>query len=138
VIAPDHPDRAIVLEDAPSLGEPVSRKVVIDGEAVELVPIVVDRIDAAALGSEQVAAELEIVRWVGEDHVDALLRQACHFRDAVALEDAVVRKLALRWLRRAKVRRLLRDAGDQIHGALPLFKAGEGESARTRGQARKG
>ena len=96
VIAADHPDRAVVLEDAARLGQPVAGEVVVDGEAVELVPVVVDRIDPAAFGPEQVAAQLQIVGRVGEDHVDRLVGQPRHLGDAVALEDLVERQIALR------------------------------------------
>ena len=56
VIAADHPDRAVVLQDAARLGQPFAGEIVVDREAVELVPIVVDSIDPAAFGPEQVAA----------------------------------------------------------------------------------
>ena len=82
--------------------EPVAGEIVVGGEAVELVPIVVDRVDPAAFGPEQVAAELQIVGRVGEDHVDDLVGQARHLGDAVALEDGVERQLALRRSRRAQ------------------------------------
>src|SRR5207253_5078844 len=98
MIAADHPDRAVVLEDAPRMLEPVAGEAVIGGEAVELVPLIVAGIDLAALGPEQVAAKLKIVRRVGEDHVERLLRQTRHLCDAVTLEDAVERQVALRRL----------------------------------------
>ena len=50
LIAADHPDRAVVLEDAARLGEPFAGEIVIGGEAVELVPVVIDGIDPTALG----------------------------------------------------------------------------------------
>src|SRR5438309_2886495 len=67
VIAADYPDRAVVLQDPARLFEPVPGEVVVDRETVELVPLVVARIDLAAFRTEQVATELKIVRRVGEN-----------------------------------------------------------------------
>jgi hydroxymethylpyrimidine/phosphomethylpyrimidine kinase len=69
--------------------------------------------------AEMILAQIDAV--VGEDHVDALVGQARHLGDAVALQDRVERKLALCRLRRAKARRLLRDASDQVHDATAPF-----------------
>ena len=104
--------RAVVLEDAARLGQPVAGEIVVGGEAVELVPIVVDRVDPAAFGPEQVAAELQIVGRVGEDHVDRLVGQPRHLGDAVALDDLVERQLALgaRTGARPQAALVLRDA----------------------------
>ena len=52
VVAADHPDGAVVLQDAARLGQPFAGEIVIGREAVELVPIVVAGIDLAALGRE--------------------------------------------------------------------------------------
>ena len=54
--------------------------------------VVVDRIDAPALGPEQVAAELEIIGRVREDHVDRLVGQALHRLHAIAHDDLVERQ----------------------------------------------
>src|SRR3954465_15949936 len=61
VISTDHPDGAVVLEDAPRLGEPRPGAFVIGREAVELVPIVVHCVHAPALWTYQVPSELQIV-----------------------------------------------------------------------------
>jgi hypothetical protein len=92
VIAADHPDRPVVLEDATRLGEPAAGEIVVAGEAVEMVPGVVDRVDPAAFGAEQVAAELQILRRVGKDHVDRSVGKPRHGGDTVALDDAVERE----------------------------------------------
>src|SRR3546814_3129569 len=70
VIAADHPDAAVRLQDALRFLEPGMGEAVVSGEAVELVPVVVDRIDLAAVGAQKVAAELKVIGRVGEDHVD--------------------------------------------------------------------
>ena len=140
VIAADHPDRAIVLQDTPRLGEPFAGEIVVGGETVELVPIVVAGIDLAALGPQQVAAELEVVGRVGEDHVDAFVGQARHFGDAVAKDDLVERKLlaGLGTSARARTPVRLRYRQDHVHVAgIPLFDK-QGESGASRGQAKRG
>ena len=89
VIAADHPERAVVLEDSSRLVEPGAGEAVIGGVALELVPVIVDRVHAAPLGPEQLAAELEVVGRIGEDHVDRLVGQPRHRRDAVVHQDPV-------------------------------------------------
>src|SRR3546814_20337609 len=70
VIAADHPDAAAGFQDALRLLQPGMGEAIVSGEAVELVPIIVARVDLAAVGAPQVAAELEIIGRIGEDHVD--------------------------------------------------------------------
>src|SRR3546814_14147074 len=72
------------------LRSPAAGEVVVDGEAVELVPGVVDGVDAAVVGAQQLALELKIVGRVREDHVDRGLRHGLHQRDAVALPDHIL------------------------------------------------
>ena len=69
--------------------EPGAGELVVACEVVELVPVVVDRIDLAVVGPQQLAAELEIIGRVGEDHVDGGFGQALHQFDAVADEHAI-------------------------------------------------
>jgi len=52
VIAADHPDRAVILQDSPCLAQPRAAELVVGGKALELVPVVVDRVDSASLGPE--------------------------------------------------------------------------------------
>jgi len=61
VIAADHPERAVVLQDPARLLQPGAGEAVIGGEGVELVPVVGDRVDMAAIGAIEFAAELEII-----------------------------------------------------------------------------
>ena len=60
---------------------------IVGGEIGELVPFVVDRVDEALVGARQRAFELQIVRRIGEDEVDAGLGERVEFGDAVADED---------------------------------------------------
>ena len=57
-------------------------------EARELIPGVVDGIDAAVIGAFQIALKLKIVRRVGEYEIDRLCRQFCHLGNAIPDEDA--------------------------------------------------
>jgi len=92
VVGADYPDGAIRLQDAPALAEPGAREGVVVGEASELVPFVVDAIDARVVGTEQVGGELEIVGRVGEDEIDSSLGQAPQGLEAVVDDDAIGRR----------------------------------------------
>ena len=135
VIAANDPDGAVVLEDAPGLGEPLTGEIVIGRQAIELVPLVIAGVDLAPLGPEQVATELEVVRRVGEDHVDRLVGEFRHFGDAVAFEDGVEREFLLpRNRARARTPVALRYRQDHVHMG-PSFELDVlDESGRTRGQ----
>ncbi|MNQ96361.1 hypothetical protein D3C85_1119620 [compost metagenome] len=89
VIAADDPERALVLQHPAAFGQPGAGEGVIGGEAVELVPVVVDRIDLGVVRPQQVAAQLQVIGRVGEDHVHRLVRQALQHLDAVATQDDV-------------------------------------------------
>ena len=97
VVAADHPQRALGLEHAPRRAEPgagegiVARKACPEGirGLGELVPVVVDRVDAAVVGTQKLAAQLQIVGRIGEHHVDGRFGQASHQLDAVAYQDVV-------------------------------------------------
>ena len=89
VIGADHPDGAAVLQHPPRGGQPFAGEAVIVGEAVELVPMIVDRIDLGLVGAAQFAAQLHIVGRVGEDQVGAALRQRVHALDAVAFDHLI-------------------------------------------------
>ena len=75
VIAADHPDGAVRLEDAASLLHPVPGEQVILVEATDLVPVIVDRGDFRIVGAMQIATELEIVGRVGKHEVHAFVRK---------------------------------------------------------------
>ena len=77
------------LHHAPAGGEPGAGEFVIGGEARELVPVVVDGVDARIVRALEIACELEIVRRVGEDEIDGGRRQLRHFGDAVADQNAM-------------------------------------------------
>ena len=72
VIGADHPDRAGGLQHAAAGGEPGFGEFVVGGEAGELVPVVGDRIDVRIVRALEIAGELEIVRRIGEDQIDAM------------------------------------------------------------------
>src|SRR3546814_5217753 len=102
---------------------PRMREAVVGGEAVEFVPIIVDGVDLAAVWTMQVAAELEVVGRIGEDHVDRRRRQRTHHRDAVALQAAVDRQV--RRGRRPLLRRRSLHPLPPTHGS-PLFSCQRG------------
>ena len=131
--------RAVVLQDAARLGEPVAGEIVIGGKAVELVPIVVDRIDPAAFGPEQVAAELQIVGRVGEDHVDATCRAGAPSRrcNRPGGSGRAAARASRGTGARAQAPRLSAMRAMTFMRRCPLLRR-QGESGRTRGQANRG
>src|SRR5438874_12717252 len=70
VIAADDPKRPVRLQKPPAFAEPGTREIVVSGEIGEFVPIRLDTVDPAVIWSVQIAAELEVIRRVGEDKVD--------------------------------------------------------------------
>ena len=84
VIGADHPQRRRRLHHAAAGDQPGAGEVVIGGKARELVPVVVDRVDARIVGTLEVALKLQIVGRIGEDEIDRFRRQLRHFGDAVA------------------------------------------------------
>ncbi len=93
VVAADHPERAVLPQQPAALGEPLAGEGVVGGEVGEAVPLVVDAVDEAVIGPAQLAAELEVVRRVGEDAVDRRAGQHPHHADAVAAQDLVERQV---------------------------------------------
>src|SRR4029078_1821164 len=93
-------------------------------KAVELVPLIVDRVDPAALRAEEIAAQLQVVRRIREDYVAALVGQTRHLRNAVAHQDFVERKLTLRLGTgtRAQSAPGLRNAGNKVHADVPPLR----------------
>ena len=57
---------------------------VVIGKARELVPVVVDGVDAAVIGARERAFELKVIGRIGEDEIDALGRQPFEGSDAIA------------------------------------------------------
>ena len=92
MVASDHPDRAVVFQNAAGSGQPGPGKAVIGRKAVELVPIIVDGINHAALGPHQVSAELQIIGRIGEYHVDGFRGQGVHRGDAILAQYPVQRQ----------------------------------------------
>ena len=93
VIAADHPERAVRFQDAARFGQPCRSEGIISGEGIELVPVVIDGIDASALGPEQITPKLEIIGRIGKDHVDTGIGQRRHRRNAIIHDDPVKDKL---------------------------------------------
>jgi len=91
VVAPDDPERAIVLEHAPASGEPGGGEPIVGLEAAELVPLVIHGVHPRHVRAPEVLRQLEIVGRVGENEVHALLREPRHRLDAVTLNDCVNR-----------------------------------------------
>ena len=96
VIGADHPERAGVLQHAARRGQPVAGEAVIVGEAAELVPVIVDRIDLGLVGTAQFAAQLQIVGRVGEDQIGAAFGQRVHALDAIAFDHLIQFQTAMR------------------------------------------
>ena len=88
VIAADYPQRAGSLQHAARFQQPFARKLVIGRKVLEFVPRVVDTIDAAVVGAQQLTAELKIVRRIRKNQVDRVGLQTRHLLTAVANEKA--------------------------------------------------
>src|SRR5690606_6740069 len=89
--------------------------------------------DVAAVGPVEIAAELEVVRRVGEDEIDRRARQRAHCLDAIARQYPPERQLDS--LGRARARR--RQCRDYAHcRASPLLYP-QGAQARTPPSSRR-
>ena len=89
MIAADDPKRAVILQDPAALGQPFASELVVGRKALELVPVIIDRIDLGIVRAQQVAAKLEVVGGIGENEVDRFLGQLPQFLDAVPVNDGV-------------------------------------------------
>src|SRR5260221_8436173 len=89
MVAADHPQSAIILQDPAALGQPRLGEGVVGLEAVEVIPLVVHSVDDGVVWTGKLAAELEIVGWISEHQVHRLVRQPRQRLDAVADNDAV-------------------------------------------------
>ena len=92
VIRSDDPQRAVGLQDAPRLRQPVTGKPVIRRKGVELVPVVVDGVHTAVVRPVQRAFELQVVGRIGKDQVDTSGRKRGHCLDAIALDNRIQRE----------------------------------------------
>jgi len=94
VIAADHPDGAVLAQQPAALGQPFAGEGVVGGEVVEAVPVVVDAIDQAVVGPPQLAAQLQVVRRVGEDAMHRGRRQHTHHARRIAQQNLIERQFA--------------------------------------------
>jgi len=93
LIRADHPQRGVRLHHPAAGGEPGAGEIVVGGEARELVPVVIDRIDPRIVRALEIAGQLQIVGRIGEHEIDARRRHLGHGGNAVADQDARRRSL---------------------------------------------
>ena len=131
VVAADHPEAGVRLQHAAAGGKPFAGEGVIGGEAAELVPVVVDGIDAAIVRPVELVVELEIIGRVGEHEIDRGFGEELKLLDAVADDDPVERELGSALIPHAhdttRVTQLLhapRYPARRSHAAGPRVKAG--------------
>jgi len=74
VVRPDHPERGRALHHAPAGNEPRAGEIVVGGEARELVPRVIDRVDARIVRTLEVALQLQVIGRIGKNEVDRFRR----------------------------------------------------------------
>jgi hypothetical protein len=98
-----HPEAAAILADNVAASGYARETIAVFGmlrdkdiagvvrEVGELVPVVVDGIDARIVGAFELALQLQIVRRIGKDQIDALGRQLCQLGNAVAEYDSMGR-----------------------------------------------
>jgi len=84
VIRADHPQRGIRLHHAPAGQEPGAGEIVIGAEACKFVPGVVDGIDAGIVRPLEVALQLQVIRRIGKDEIDASRGKLFQFSHAIA------------------------------------------------------
>ena len=94
VVGADHENRRVPLHGSARAIEPCPGKIVVIGKARKLVPIVVDAIDEALVRPRETGFELQIIRRIGEDEIDAFRRQPGHLLDAIAFDDFIKGKRA--------------------------------------------
>ncbi len=85
VIGADHPDGAIVFQNALCCSHPLMSELVIGFKARELIPLVSDAIDLALVGAGEITLQLKIVRRVCENEIDGFFRHRIHQFNAIAL-----------------------------------------------------
>ena len=95
VIGADHPQRAVLAQQPVALGQPVSGECIVGGEIGEPVPLVVDAVHQTVVGPPQLAAQLQVIRWIGKDAVDRRRRQHAHQLHTVAPQNLVQRQLVV-------------------------------------------
>ena len=89
VIRANDPQRPRRLQHAARLIQPCTGEGIIGGEAVKLIPVIRHRIDAACVRSGQIALQLEIIRRVSENKVNARTWQARQCGNAIAFNNGI-------------------------------------------------
>ena len=89
VVRADDPQRSVGFEQAAAAGQPSVSEGVVVLKAVEPIPGVLDALDACVIGPPQLVGTLEKVRRVGENNVDAGLRESGQDVQAIAGENLV-------------------------------------------------
>ena len=95
VIGAADPERAGVLENMAAGRQPLPRKPVVLGETGELIPGVVDAIHMRQVGTPEFLPQLQIIRRVGKDKINRFGWQRGQQVAAVALQDAIPRRLVI-------------------------------------------
>ena len=80
------------LQDALALAQPGAREIVVAAEIDEMIPFVVDAVDARLIGTVELLRKLEIVGRVGKHEVDRLGGQLCQLFQAIADQDHIAPK----------------------------------------------
>jgi hypothetical protein len=70
----------------------MARKRIVICETRELVPIVINGVDTALIGTRQSVFELQIVGRIGENQVDAVCGKRTHHLNAIAAQNLVARR----------------------------------------------
>ena len=92
VIAADDPEAAVRLQHPAAGAQPFAGETVIGAKAGELIPFIVDAVDAAVIGPVKLVRELKVIGRIGEHEIDAPCGQLLKFLDAIADNDLVARK----------------------------------------------
>src|SRR6266849_3573902 len=100
MITANHPKASIGFQHTPDFLEPTQCEFIVSGKIAELIPVVIDPIDFGIIRTPQLAAELQIVRRVGENGINRLGGQFRQNAQAVADKNTIERQDS-RWFYRA-------------------------------------
>ena len=89
VVRADQPERAVRLQHAPALCEPGACEAVVLLEGGELVPRVVDAVDARVVGTQKLGRELKIVGRICEDQVYTSIRYSTKLGEAISHQELI-------------------------------------------------
>jgi hypothetical protein len=89
VIGADHPDGAVRLQNAARREQPCAGEGIVSLETLELVPMVIDRVNLGLVRPMQCAFQLQIVGRIGKDHVHRFVGKGFEGGNTIALDDAV-------------------------------------------------